>query len=128
MTITCFHFEYNSFKNFECCIKDKNLVLFGTGVNGKKALDDISSITKVLYFIDNDPWRRHTKFCGFDVFTPEFLLKEDKKKLVVLITHNFIFDAEEQLLRLGVEYYFAYAMFFDIFICNENRIDITLDF
>jgi FlaA1/EpsC-like NDP-sugar epimerase len=127
MCLTNLHFENNSFKNFRNCVKDKKLVIMGAGGKGKATLKYILSITKVAYFVDNNPWKWNTSFEELGVFAPEILLNEDKEKTVVLIAiPDNVFTAEEQLLSLGIKYYFAFQMFFDKTLENFERGAICL--
>ena len=126
MEFSNLHFGNNSFKEFLNCIQDKNVVLFGAGHYGKLALDDLSSITQISYFIDNDPWKWDTTIHGIDVRPPSYLLNKEMDKAVVLIASLYVFEAEELLIEMGVKHYFSYVLFFDRAAEKMDRIGLIL--
>jgi len=120
------NFEENSYENFEQSLDGKSVVIFGAGRAGKLAYDDVRGITKILYFIDNNPWLWKTEFQGLIIKPPNNLKNEDTDNIVVLITTTDVFSAENQLLEYGIKHYYSYLMFFDRLMNIYDRIAIDL--
>jgi hypothetical protein len=96
--------------NKEDCIKnlkDKDIYIFGAGVDGELALKKLSDSLNVIAFIDNK--RAGQYFCNKKVYTLNDYLKIKGDKTIILLTsYRFAKEISAQLeennLRLGKEY------------------------
>ena len=108
------NFINNTYEMFREVTHTRKLILFGCGREANVAFDRFLNGLKVDYFIDNDASRWYTKFREYEILPPIFLQNEDMENVVILISRQRIFGAEEQLLKLGVKYYFASVAFIDM--------------
>jgi FkbM family methyltransferase len=98
---------YNDFTR-AIALEGEGYVVFGAGLEAVKTIAywgmDISSIR---YFVDNDPRKQNTLFCGKRVLLPEALHNENLKTLVVLIASDRFLEITSQLESMKVHNYFV---------------------
>lgn len=108
-------FQNNTLENFLQCIPNKKLVLFGAGNEMTVCLDKIIDAyhLNVEYLVDNDFRKWYTNYYGYEVREPQYLAREGIDAVVVLITSMFPFRIEQQLIRMGIKYYFSSLLFLE---------------
>lgn len=80
-------------------IKDKKIVIFGAGNNGKELLDMLPY--KVSYFIDNDREKWNKKLNNISIKNPE-VLKNEKENVSVLVVGYLYDDMISQLSKFNL--------------------------
>ncbi|MBO0523270.1 hypothetical protein EXQ30_07650 [Clostridium botulinum] len=81
-------------------IKDKKIVVFGAGNNGRELLDILPY--KVSYFIDNDREKWNKKLNNISIKNPE-ILKNEKENVSVLVVGYLYDDMISQLSKFNLE-------------------------
>lgn len=109
------NFKNNNLENFLCCIKDKKLVLFGAGNEMRECLDKIIDKYKmnVEYVVDNDFRKWYSNYLGYEIREPKCLIQDNLDGVVVLITSMYPFRIEQQLIRMGIKFYFSSLLFLE---------------
>lgn len=93
---------YVKFKFKEANEQDKEIVLFGIGVGGKKVLANmLEEGIHISYICDNNESKWGTLVYGVEIVNPE-RLKEGKDTVLVFITSIWWYDIKQQLLELGI--------------------------
>ncbi|MED3843649.1 hypothetical protein P9213_01365 [Geobacillus stearothermophilus] len=97
-------------------LKNKKVVLFGTGEAGKLTYHIMEQLLlSVEYCVDNDSSKWGLKFNGIEIRNPDILLKESKSAIFVLISSSFGKEISQQLDRMGfVEGIHYYSLFDNI--------------
>lgn len=81
------------------CLKDKKIIVFGTGRKSEDFLNKFSC-EYVSYFIDNNKNKQGNKFMGKMVFHPNKLKKEKKDKIFIVVASMFYDEISNQLRKL----------------------------
>lgn len=97
-------------------IGDRRLIFFGSGNTAISVLEKYDVCPK--YLLDNDQKKDGTMSCGLKVYSPDALLKENKKSTFVLVCSIYYADIKEQLLTMGWEEYINFAPY-DYFCAEE---------
>lgn len=83
---------------------EKKVVIFGTGEAAIHILDALPK-EKVMYFVDNDEKKWHSKFKGYSVFPPDYLCqlsKNEKDSILIIVASLYFFDICRQLMSYGL--------------------------
>jgi hypothetical protein len=102
----------------------KKLIVFGTNNEYHKCKKDWLDKNRVSFFIDNDKKKWDTVLDGLLIKNPDSLKNEDPNDIVVLIAHQYIFEAENQLLSLGINNYYSSLLFLERYSYGEHS-DVT---
>lgn len=85
--------------NIEEKIKNKKIIIFGTGNAGKVAAYVLKTLNfEVEYFVDSDPNKTNSKLLGKSIFFPDILLKEKKEDCIILVASMFYNEISKQLI------------------------------
>lgn len=114
-------FINNTLDNFLQCIPNKKVVMFGAGREMTICLDEIIDLYQISveYVVDNDFRKWYTNFCGYEIREPEYL-QQEAKDVVVLITSIYPFRIENQLIRMGIKFYFSSLLFLERHIGKQQ--------
>ncbi len=77
------------------------LILFGSGSAARTFLNDFTMVDKVAYVVDNNEDKWGLLFEGFNIESPQKLLLENKKDILIVITSSFYKDIARQLEGMG---------------------------
>jgi hypothetical protein len=110
------NFLNNTIDNFLQCAYGKKLILFGAGDEMYKALPLFVECNglKAEYAVDNDFRKWYSRFLGLKIYEPSVLKDEDPDKTVVLITSLYPHRIEEQIVKLGMKYYYSSYLFVEM--------------
>lgn len=86
----------------------KETVLFGASQYGKSALNLLENQHNIIGFIDNAPEKWGTIFCGYQVYSPDFLHETSAD---VIITSSYADEIKKQLQQMNFWNYkvFSYS-------------------
>lgn len=76
-------------------------VLFGVGINAKRAMSFLKQKYNILWCVDNDKSKWGTTFCGYLVNKPNDLMNFNGT--IVVIAQNHTYDIVNQLEILGID-------------------------
>lgn len=100
--------ETNQYKNFLDVIaepeilKDKEVILFGTGVWGRPVKEFLKySGIGVAYYCDNNSLKVGTSFDGIEVISAKDLEQNHKDAYIVISTEKYETEVSEQLIACG---------------------------
>ena len=96
-----------------CHLKDKKLVLFGTG-QGSSIVSQYLPIP-IAYYADNDQAKWETQFHCSTVKDPMVLLDEDKSLIFILVLSSFYPAIKEQLISMGLQENIHFCNGFELF-------------
>ena len=83
-------------------LKNKKVVLFGTGEAGKLVYHIMEKFSIPLeYCVDNDRSKWGLKFNNIEIKSPETLLKENMSDIFVLVSSSFTKEISQQLEDMG---------------------------
>lgn len=95
--------------------EEMSVICFGVAKMAKEALDIKEIRERTLYFIDNNKEKQGKEFLyksiRYPIKTPEELQKEDRIKIVLLITSSYYMQIEEQLKQVEVLHNMEYYVF-----------------
>lgn len=78
------------------CFKGKDVILFGAGSCGARALEEIEKIgSNIIGFADNNRTLANTDFMGYKILMPEEIVKF--KDVKVIITSTYVEEIKQQL-------------------------------
>lgn len=106
-------FLKNEQSSFHDLIARKEWIAFGAGAELTKSIEYHGKIKMPKYIVDNNKSLWGKEIHGIPVRNPEMLECENPETYVVLITTQFFFSIEAQLINLGVKYYFASLLFLE---------------
>lgn len=108
-------FQNNTLDNFLQCIQNKKLVLFGAGNEMAVCLDKIIDAyhLNIEYIVDNDFRKWYTNYYGHEIREPKCLIRDNIDNIIVLITSMYPFRIEQQLIGMGIKYYFSSLLFLE---------------
>lgn len=105
--------------------KSNKYYLWGAGAMGKQFINNFGEELIIKGFIDSNPRKQGTKFCGYPVFSPEQLKKDLDYKVVVTI---FDYIAEEKIKKylqeIGLierESFFYFNAFLSVFFMYQKN-------
>lgn len=104
-----------NFDEFETCIENRDLYLFGASKSAENFIMRNSKYD-IKGFFDNNRQKWNTIFCGYMVYSFDTLFELDKDKVVILITSVYEDEIEMQLKKLG------YHNIFSSHICEKEGI------
>lgn len=94
---------YIKVKLKEVLTQGKKIVLFGSGVGGKKVLANmLEEGLNVSYICDNNESKWGTRVYGVEIVNP-LKLKAEKEVVFVFITSIWWYEIKQQLLKLGLQ-------------------------
>ncbi|MDZ7616495.1 MAG: TylF/MycF/NovP-related O-methyltransferase [Patescibacteria group bacterium] len=73
------------------------LVIWGTGVIARRVMDQLKSGVEVIGFVDNDPKKAGTEFCGRRVHPPNSAALLAESDYILLALQSYAQDVYEQL-------------------------------
>lgn len=76
-------------------------VLFGLGINAKRAIGYLKQKYNILWCVDNDKSRWGSKFCGYSVHPPTAL--KEYNGLIIIIAENHTYEIVNQLENMEIE-------------------------
>lgn len=89
--------------------KDKKVIIWGTGSAGRKMLHMlIAGGVEVTGFCDSNTKKQGTLYCGYAIFSPEYL-KKHKGEVLIQIASVYELEIENNLLELGICNYILYS-------------------
>lgn len=97
---------------------EKKIAIFGAGFYGKLAFGQMDS-DKVMFFLDNNPEKQGTYFCGKPIISPKELPKEGIHVIIAALCQNVM---EQDLIRLGITDYSFYLGELHGYFENEELI------
>lgn len=101
-------FINQTIENFEECIKNNNLFIFGASNAGKKTIDYcVNHNYKVTFVVDNNSNKWGNQFNGYEVISPTTLLEYDSSNVVVLIASVYLNEIAKQLISMGIKNIFS---------------------
>lgn len=113
-TLKKYHFE---------SFGDKKLFIFGCGNLGENIYNKISN--EVYSFLDNDMKKNGTKFMGLNVNSGNFVLKENKDSIVILVASMYYDEIACQLSNHGFlenhHFFNGQTLFVNDYIQREIR-------
>ncbi|QQZ10274.1 CatB-related O-acetyltransferase [Heyndrickxia vini] len=84
-------------------IKDKSIIIFGTGKGGKLTSFILNTFQiHDYYFVDNNPLNQGV-LINKQVKSPEYLLQQDKKNIIILVASSYSSEISAQLDRWGFQ-------------------------
>lgn len=84
-------------------LKDKKIVIWGAGQNGKIGFSKINGkLSNVIAFCDNDERKQRELFCGLKVISFEELCRMNDSELMIVICSNFEREIKQQLLNKNI--------------------------
>lgn len=96
---------------FNKCIKDKKLILFGIGAACNDFLNLYPNKYRFEFAVDNGRQNWGTLYCGIPVKSPEELNRLDKDNIVVLITSTAHYNPiARQLEDMGIKHYYSFCI------------------
>ncbi len=103
-------FQNNSLENFLQCVQNKKLVLFGAGNELGVCFDKVIDAyhLDIEYIVDNDFRKWYTDYFGYEIREPQCMVRDDCNDMVVLITSIYPFRIEQQLIGMGIKYYYSF--------------------
>lgn len=112
--------NYNFLKNTEelflKSVKGKKIVLFGTSIQMIEAircfLRPHDLFDSICYAVDNDYRKWYSNWFGIEIREPD-CLKTESEEIIVLITSQYPFRIEKQLLSYGIMDYFSFHLFLE---------------
>lgn len=96
-------------------ISSKKVVIYGAGNLGAAMLNIMEKIGKeVIFFLDQNPDKQKSGFCGYEVKAPEEILYEDMLTTMVVVAVGAKTEIEDLLtgygLRKGIEFIYGATM------------------
>ncbi len=120
-------FLHNEQHIFYDLITDRKWIAFGAGGEFARAIGYHGKIKMPEYVVDNNKLLWGKEIHGIPLRNPETLKYEDPESVVVLITTNYFFYIEPQLISSGIKYYFASLLFLDrYFDAPRHAADMTI--
>jgi hypothetical protein len=92
---------WKSWSEVKHLTKNKKVILFGRSEDWVPKTAPKFEFVDEKYIVDSNVAYEGESFYGMDIFSPEKLLKEDKKKLYIVITASPFDNVTEQLLEMG---------------------------
>lgn len=101
-------FDYFSWDDFLKAIKNRKVVLWGAGKTGIDAWVDLCRFCTISGMVDksNNVIGKQIENCIVENVSK--LEDENVDKLVVVITHQYLYAAIDELKRMNISYYFHY--------------------
>jgi len=116
-------FQAATFANFlnSANSGDKPVVLFGRGVLLQLCIDTLAKhdiVPKCI--VDNNFWLWGSCQCGLTIESPQLLIGSPQNAIVLIVSAH-IFAIEKQLIKMGIEEYYAFPLFAESVskICKE---------
>lgn len=94
-----------SWEDFNICITDKKIIMFGAGSGADRILDNYNY--SVSYIVDNNIKKQGKKYRGIDIESPDKIMNEDLDNTVILISSVFVKSIVKQLQEYGCKYIFS---------------------
>lgn len=106
---------------FFCELKNKSLIIFGTGSSVEKLnlYMDINSIN-IKYFVDNEKKKWGKRYNGREIFSPQKLLSEKEGDIIIIVASMFYDDISNQLTNMGFKEGIHYTSS-DTYIQNHKK-------
>lgn len=92
---------------YDCYVLDENnkkeVVIWGAGKQTEALLSNerFNSLYNVAYLVDNTPSKIGTKMDGYDIFSPEVLMQDNKKVLISAVQNSVLI--KRKFLELGLK-------------------------
>lgn len=87
-------------KEFMEYVKNKKIIIFGTGELSKKITCELNSL-EISYYIDNNIAKQGQNFMGHPIFNPNELNKEEKDTIFIIVASMYHEEIFEQLESMG---------------------------
>lgn len=98
--------DYKAFLNKDNCKKlfyDKEIFIFGTGVDAEQAQQELSQYTNILAYIDNNRYGEERYFYGKNIVSLEKGLElRDRKQPIIIAAYRFAMEIYMQLVNIGL--------------------------
>lgn len=103
-------------------IKNKKIVIFGTGKGGKLAFFALKGFSiDVNYFVDNNNEKCKQSLCDTEICSPQKLIDEDKDNVFVFIASNHCKEISNQLKEMGFLHKVHYLYILDDFKNTDSE-------
>lgn len=92
---------------YDCYVLDENnkkeVVIWGAGKQTEALLSNerFNSLYNVAYLVDNTPSKIGTQMDGYDIFSPEVLMQDNKKVLISAVQNSVLI--KRKFLELGLK-------------------------
>ncbi len=110
----------------------RDIVVFGTGEVGKRIIPYLEEKFHILFWMDNDKKKWGTVFEGYQVKSPENILKYDCD--VIIASTKFEFEILKQVRQMGIpadKIYFCRSFAtdrthrYEVYPIDENKVEVT---
>lgn len=101
-------YDYYSWLDFLKVRENRKIVIWGTGKTGVEAFEVLKNDTCIVEIVDKSPNMIGKDVNGYIVKNVVDVLNGPMEDVVVLIAHQYVYQAIEELQRIGVLYYFHY--------------------
>lgn len=94
---------YVDFTTIKEVLRDRNIYIFGTGVEAESLTKKVSDSLNIIAYIDNYRAGKNNFFCEKSIYSlKDYLDIKDDSKVVVIATYRFGVEIEEQLMEAGM--------------------------
>lgn len=84
--------------NYLKYLREKEIIIFGTGVKGKSIFAKLKNY-KIVAFCDNDEKKQNQLLCQIPVISFQRLCEKNHNNLVIIICSNYEYEIRQQLLE-----------------------------
>lgn len=95
----------------------RKIIIFGMGVQGKKALEELMGTYEVICFVDNNSELDGTMYKGIPIIGADKLLQYYAEDVIVIIATIYHAEVAKQLESMGIT---AYKIMLDGHMYNSN--------
>ena len=86
-----------------------NYYIWGAGTFGKAFCDEFENEMKIVKFVDRNPVKQNTTFCGYDVISPDELKKIfNSEKDIIIVSTGLTKSVYDFLNEMGLKRYVNY--------------------
>lgn len=86
-----------------------NYYIWGAGTFGKAFCDEFENEMKIVKFVDRNPVKQNTTFCGYDVISPdEFKKIFNSEKDIIIVSTGLTKSVYDFLNEMGLKRYVNY--------------------